>query len=113
MITVDELMLRLLAAFPEFGDEWLRYTASSLYGEDEPYNHVAKLASFLVNRVQASDTAGFDRLFGCLEDALRCASSSTRSLIIVGLIEDVQNVSLGNSVDLEVWDQWLGPLTRE
>jgi hypothetical protein len=109
----DEVMPSLLSAYPEFQEAWHAYTTSDLHGPGEPYNDIAQLASFLVSRQRASETKGFDRLFEAVECMLRTGPQAVRELLTVGLLEDVQNISLNNSVALPPWEQWLGPTTRE
>jgi hypothetical protein len=109
----DEVLPSLLAAFPEFQETWEAYTTSNLYGPDEPYNDTARLATFLVTRLQATETRGFDRLFEAVDWLLQSGSPTAREILIVGLLEDLQNISLNSSVTLESWGQWLGPTTLE
>lgn len=77
-----------------------------------PYSIVAELAGHLVARAEANSRAGFSDVFGAVEDGLRDATSDTRDLLIVGFLEDLQNISLNRGVPLESWLQWLGPETR-
>jgi hypothetical protein len=109
----SQVIANLLAAFPEFEEAWTEYTSSELYGQDEPYNHLGRLAAFLVDRTRASDTNGFDRLFETIEDLLVHSTPDVRTLIVVGFLEDLQNISLNNGVTLDSWERWLGPTTTE
>jgi hypothetical protein len=113
MVEAKDVMPSLLSTFPEFNREWQDYLNSDMYGPDEPYNDIAQLATFLVDRIEIRETDGFDRLFRAVEELLQEATPSVRELITVGLLEGIQNVSLSRSVSLESWESWLGPLTSE
>src|SRR5579859_901718 len=108
-----EVLPSLLAAFPEFRDTWNDYVRTGLYGPGEPYNDMAQLATFLVGRLQAAETTGFDRLFDAVDNLLLDGSREVREVIAVGLLEDLQNISLNRSLNLDSWQQWLGPTTRD
>ncbi len=84
-----------------------------MYGPDEPYNHLGELAHHLVNSLKASNTQGLEPVFAEVERQLDAASPEVRDLIIVGFLEDLQNISLNSELPLARWDPWLGDKTSE
>ena len=77
-----------------------------------PYSVVADLARHLVARAKANSDEGFGEVFRAVETGLRDTDTETRDLLIVGFLEDLQNLSLNNDLALEAWLPWLGPETR-
>jgi hypothetical protein len=49
-----------------------------MFAPEEPYNHLGRLAEHLVAAMQATNTLGFDRLFGEVEKLLVVATPATR-----------------------------------
>jgi hypothetical protein len=78
-----------------------------MFAPAEPYNHLGQLADHLVAAMQANNTQGFERLFGEVEKLLAVADPATRDLLIVGLLEDLQNLSMNRNVTLDHWEPWL------
>lgn len=103
----------IIAASPDFGETWERFKASDDYAPDEPYNHLGQLAQHLVNAIKAGKTDGFAPVFAEVEDQLATASPEVRDLIIVGFLEDLQNISLNRDVPTTAWAPWLGKKTAE
>jgi hypothetical protein len=107
------VVAQLLQAYPEFADNWSRFRKSDRFGPGEPYNHLGQLADHLVGAMIAGDTQGFDQLFGEVEKLLAGAPAATRDLLIVGLLEDIQNLSMNRNVELEHWEPWLRVNTKQ
>lgn len=107
-----EVMPWLLAAFPESANAWQRYQQSDRYVPGEPYNDVSWMARQLIERMEASKTGGFHRLFLAIEALLENGSDDVRELLTTGFLEDLQNSSLNASIPLEAWERWLSPLTH-
>jgi len=103
----------IIAASPDFGETWDRFKASYIYAPDEPYNHLGQLAHHLVNSIKAGKVVGFTPVFAEVEDQLTTASAEVRDLIIVGFLEDLQNISLNRDVPLTAWTPWLGKRTAQ
>lgn len=76
------------------------------------YSVTAELARHLAARAHANETHGFDVLFQTVEAALDEPRAEVRNLVIVGLLEDLQDVSVNSGVALDYWLPWLGPETR-
>lgn len=77
-----------------------------------PYSVVAELAHHLLARAQSNETDGFAELFESVEAALTEPTADGRHLVIVGFLEDLQNVSLNSGMALDYWLTWLGPETQ-
>jgi hypothetical protein len=107
------VVAQLLEAYPEFAGSWASFRESDMFAPEEPYNHLGRLAEHLVAAMQAANTLGFDRLFGEVEKLLVVATPATRDLLIVGLLEDLQNLSMNRNVGLERWEPWLSGYTQQ
>jgi len=110
---VDDVVVRLWKANPDLSTAWEQYRGSSDYKADQPYNSLAELAHRLVDGRSAGMSTELKPVFLELEDALSGADQRDRNLLIVGFIEDLQNISMNRGVPLRDWDRWLGPITRE
>ncbi len=62
---------------------------------------------------KAGKVDGFEPVFAEVERQLATASPEVRDLIIVGFLEDLQNLSLNGNVPLAAWEPWLGNKTSE
>lgn len=78
----------------------------------ESYVACGDLARELVRLARSSANSDFRELFRVIEQLL-AGPPATRNLIIVGMLEAIQNVSLNNDLPLERWDLFLEPRTRE
>jgi hypothetical protein len=103
----------IIASAPDFRETWNRFKSSDAYQPDEPYNHLGQLAHHLVAQLQASKVDGFAPVFVEVENQLAAASPEVRDLVIVGFLEDLQNISLNREVPLTAWTPWLGTKTAE
>ena len=91
----------------------LGWSPSPTAEETGPYAILGELAQRMVARMQTNETAKFDNVFDTVEKILSAASPETRELIIVGFLEDLQNISLNAALGLAAWTLWLGTSTRE
>jgi hypothetical protein len=103
----------IIAASPDFRGAWERFKASDRFGPDEPYNHLGELAQHLVDAMKLGKVDGFAPVFAEVENQLVKASPEARDLIIVGFLEDLQNISENQGVPKTAWTPWLGPKTAE
>jgi len=107
------VVAQILNAYPEFADSWTSFRESDRFAPEEPYNDLGQLAAYLVAAMQAANTLGFDRLFGEVERLLGVATPAMRDLLIVGLLEDLQNLSTNRNVGLDLWEPWLSGYSRQ
>jgi hypothetical protein len=71
------------------------------------------LATLLVDAVTDEPAIDLSNIFWDLERRLTEALPATRNLLIVGFLEDLQNLSLNRGMPLATWRRWLGPATGE
>ena len=55
--------------------------------------------------------ADFADVFAAIEGEISAADGPARNLLIVGLLEDLQNMSLNQGRALDRWVHWMGPAT--
>ena len=67
------------------------------------------LASAIVDLFASGATEDFARFFSNVEQSL--GDDSQRNLVVVGLLEGIQNVSLNRGLGIDAFGQWLGPIT--
>lgn len=91
----------------------LGWSPSPTAKETGPYAILGELAQRMVASMQLDETAHFDNVFDTVESILGSAAPETRDLIIVGFLEDLQNISLNGALGLAAWTSWLGRNTRE
>jgi hypothetical protein len=103
----------IIGASPDFAEAWEAYKASDMSGPEEPYNHLGQLAHHLVASMKAGKVDGFAPLFAEVESQSATAGPEARDLIIVGFLEDLQNISLNRAVPTTAWLRWLGQRTTE
>jgi hypothetical protein len=108
-----EAVRRLVGICPDFRDAW---EAHLDYWNGEPageYNDLGALAQWLVDRMEAQNTSCFPALFKDFEDLLASSDANRRDLLVVGFLEDVQNVSSNRKVNPDVVLPFLGPESRK
>jgi hypothetical protein len=76
------------------------------------YTDAGALATALVDQAIAVRIDVVAPVFAALERMLTSANQDVRKVLIVGLIEGIQNVSLNRNIPLEDWHVQLGPVTR-
>jgi hypothetical protein len=79
--------------------------------EDGPYTVAGELARNMVEALTRNETGAFRGIFDALEGQLATASAASRDLLVVGFLEDLQNISMNRGTSLEAWTAWLGPQT--
>jgi hypothetical protein len=107
-VSPEEVVRLLVAARPDVA------TAAPQPDPDapvEPYVEISGLAGDLVDALRTSRTAYFESLFHVVERLLEEGAVEVRELLIVGLLESLQDISLKSSIPLEAWERWLGPST--
>ena len=113
MVTKEEAVRRLVTACPGFSDAW---QAHLQWWEGEPageYNDLGELAQWIVGRMAEGDVECFSTLFTEVEALLRDASTEIRNLLVIGLLEDIQNVAVNGSLDPDLILPYLGPESRK
>jgi hypothetical protein len=107
---MDALPGRIAAANDEVRRQWEAEVDSNGIGHDEPYNAIAVLARVLFDQSTEHGLEVGD-VFAAIEQELGAADGKARNLLIVGLLEDLQNLSLSRGRDLDTWVHRMGPAT--
>jgi len=92
---------RLIQSYEPYIEEWNAIRMRDEFDPDLPYTHLGNLAIFLVERAGVGAFDGFDLLFDEFERLLD--EAGMRNLLIVGFLEDLQNVSLNRGLVLDTW----------
>jgi hypothetical protein len=80
------------------------------WGEESPglYNEISVLAHFIVDSYKNGNVKDFPKIFNTLELIIQEGNDQARDLVIVGLIEDIQNISSWEDFGYDVFIKWLG-----
>jgi len=103
----------LLHAWPGAPERWAAYLALGDREPGHPYTDLGEVATWVVSDMLADRTEGLVHLFAAIEEVLATSGPEIRKILIVGLLEGIQNVSLNRNVPLARYDLWLGPETRK
>lgn len=99
----------LARSVPQLDAAW----QSAQHELDLPYIALGDLAGRIIELDQLDPRPDWMPLFADVERRLGAADPTTRELLIVGFLEDLQNLAMNNGHDLARWEPLLGPLTRE
>src|ERR1039457_6616925 len=113
VIAHQEAEDRLVAACSGFEETWLQRRAEWGSEQGGHYNDLGALAVWLVDRMAARQLDCFDHLFDELEALLADPSAELRELLVVGFLEDIQNVASNHRVDPDIVLPFLGPEARK
>jgi hypothetical protein len=91
---------------------WREFKSSPKSNVDLPYVAMGDLATEMVDRLGHGTTSEFDAVFHEVESALGSGDPADRSLLVVGFLEALQNVSLNRGIELVAWDHWIGSVTH-
>jgi hypothetical protein len=109
-----EIMPRLVKEFPGFRPRWEKHL--SLW-KGEPaggYNDISEFAQFVVRELYSSGTAEeTQRAFDLMEQWLVRGNQKVRELIVIGFLEDVQNIASWQPFGKAVFIPFLGPQSRD
>jgi len=110
ILTEIEVVSRLICSYEPYSAKWRSKSKGTDFEPSLVYSHLGDLASFLSVRAAAGATSDFTAFFEEFERLLQY--SIARNLLIVGFLEDLQNVSLNRGLPLDLWDRYLGPKTK-
>jgi hypothetical protein len=99
----------LARSVPQLDAAW----QSAQHEVDLPYVALGELAGRIIELDQLDPRPDWMPLFVDVESRLGAADPITRELLIVGFLEDLQNITMNTGHDLARWGPLLGPLTRE
>lgn len=79
--------------------------------KEQPYTSMSEIAQEVVRILQDDESIDLEPFFTRLEQVLSGSTRDLRKQIVVGLLEDIQNISLNRNIPLAVFDKWLGDET--
>ena len=100
-----------LQACPSLAEPWREHLVS--WGDDERgiYNDASVVAGYLVELLVAGNHGELSAAFAAVEGLLAIGDRDTRAMLIVGVIEDTQNISLNRGRNPGDFGPFLGPET--
>jgi hypothetical protein len=112
--TLADVMSRLVEEFPGFRPRWEKHLA---LWKGEPagnYIDIAEFAHFVVEELYASGEPGrVQHAFDLMEGWLANGDRGVSDLVIIGFLEDVQNIASWQTFGREAFVQFLGPKSRD
>ena len=91
--------------------EWKKDLEKARMGWDEGkpalYNEIAVLALYIVNAYKNQSTKDFPKIFNTIELIIQEGNEKAKELLVVGLIEDIQNISSREPFGPDVFKKWL------
>lgn len=82
---------------------------SSSEDDSEVLQH---MASWMVESAKAGETEPFAAIFEIVEHYIIFEGEEVKNLLIVGLLENLKNLSSWQDLDYAIFEQWLGPETH-
>jgi hypothetical protein len=103
----------LLNAIPSARTRWDQHL--EYWGDDErgDYLDMAEFAHHIVECYRNGETDELPSVFALIERFVTEGPSDVRGLATVGLLETIQTVGSHDPWGYEVYEQWLGPHSRD
>lgn len=112
--TEAEVMPRLVAEFPGFRPRWEKHLE---FWEGEPagnYNDITQFVYFVVKDLFLNgELEQVQHAFDRMEDWLQNGNESVRELVVIGFLEDLQNLASRHALSKEAFVRFLGPNSRQ
>jgi hypothetical protein len=117
-VTPEEAIDELVQACPSFQAAWRAYLREE-YPNDQPghekdrlpYVDVSGLSQQVVAAVATDAVADLPAYFSTLERMYQDAGPSEVEFLTIGVLESIQNIALGEHLDLARFTPWLGTRT--
>lgn len=113
-VTEAEIMPRLVEEFPAFRPRWEKHLS---FWKGEPaggYNDVSEFAQFVVMELYSSGkTEEVQRAFDLMEQWLVNGNQKVRELVVIGFLEDLQNIASWQPFGKAVFIPFLSPQSRD
>ncbi len=105
----EEVIRELVEATPSLQGPWREHLAS--WGDDPrgPYSDTPVISSYVVDSLAARNIADVQAILARAEELFQKASRDGRASLVVGLIEELQNISLSRGQDPEALLPYLSP----
>jgi hypothetical protein len=108
------VMLRLVAEFPGFRPRWKKHLE---FWKGEPagnYNDITQFVYFVLRDLYPSGKIEeVQHAFDLMEYWLKNGNESVRELVVIGFLEDLQNLASRQGFAKETFVPFLGPKSRE
>ena len=112
-MTVCEVIAEFLNVCPSIAPAWQEHLTFWEGEEDRGfYNDVSVIAHHLVDCFEQGRHNEFPTVFALMERFLSEGDKAVRDLIMIGLIEDIQNIASHKSFGPEVFVSWLGAMSQ-
>ena len=112
--TEAEVMPRLIAEFPGLRHRWDKHLESCKGESPGSYLDIALFVHFVVEDLYASGkTEEVQRAFDLMEDWLKNGHVHVQELVVIGFLEDLQNLASQQPFGKEAFIPFLGPKSRE
>jgi hypothetical protein len=112
--TEAEIMPRLVEEFPGFRSRWERHLE---LWKGEPaggYNDIAQFAHFVVEELYPSgQTEEVQRVFDLMEQWLVNGNKKVGDIVVIGFLEDLQNIASWQPFGRAVFIPFLRPQSRD
>jgi hypothetical protein len=113
MYTEKHVIPLFLKACPGWKEALEKVRADWHGNKPNPYNEISSLAHFLVNPYKDGTTSDFPKIFNTLELIIQEGNHQAKELLVVGLIEDLQNISTSESLGSDIFKPWLREESRK
>ena len=112
--TEAEIMPRLVEEFPGFRSRWEKHLE---LWKGEPaggYNDISQFAHFVVEELYPSgQTEEVQRVFDLMEQWLVNGNKKVRDIVVIGFLEDLQNIASWQPFGRAVFIPFLRPQSRD
>lgn len=88
-------------------DIWDRTSETILYTD------FSALARHIINSFKMNDTSEFTKVFDTVEMLLFHGDEFVKEAVVVGLLEDIQNLALGEKIKLSCFNEYLGEQSKK
>lgn len=117
-MTPEEAIDRLVKACPSFEPAWREHLKQE-YPNDSagqekdrlPYADVAGLSRQVVAAASSGNVGELPAFFAALERLYHGAEPGLVEFLTIGVLESIQNLALGDDLDLAQFTPWLGTRT--
>ena len=113
MIKKTEIMPTILTKCPAFIPTWEKHQAFWQGEETGIYNDLGEFATFIVDAYSWEETETIAAAFRAIEEFLADGDEEVQTAAAIGFLEDIQTIASNRPFGAAVFDQWLGPKSKE
>jgi hypothetical protein len=112
--TAADIMPRLVEEFPGFRPRWEKHLAQWKGEPAGGYIDIAEFAHFVVEELYPNgEIEKVQHAFDLMEEWLANGDRSASDLVVLGFLEDLQNVASGRPFGSSAFVAFLGPKSRD